>query len=466
MANAAAPAPLTRSATTGLGGSVLVSSARSKTSRILGEIFAVRVAKTARIDAPAFGITLRVSQLLILFGLIYSIVTQRQFAKPITASGTLLEAWMQKSVPSGSTYYSENYCTNPYSFDYWYCWPNDPEYEFWCEQDIQCRALDGGTMMYKQSTYDMWAVTYVKDRQARSVDCSGGAATCDSGEVFQVIAPGDSCQCVNTRNYFLAGAEHIEFVLRPQLRLGIDRAIINGGNVNTTIKVKQINQDVDATCPELVNTTFTTVPPCCVVSGLTNANSHLTPMQEWTADADPTLHCINPTVPDMCSRTENSDISSVQDCRDRTVGDSSKVRFTVNELLKWSGIDSLDDLNQLVTTSSDCSAARARSDGGTGCSGRASYRVTGITFDIDVHFSGTIGALHTVFGWPEPSAEIRVTPILGWHSVGDDMPLETGALTKTSTPTSDGEDTNGRIFRPLSVVRTGGTRPLCVSIVS
>ena len=34
----------------------------------------------------------------------------------------------------------------------------------------------------------------------------------------------------------------------------------------------------------------------------------------------------------------------------------------------------------------------------------------------------------TVFGWPEPSAEIRVTPILGWHSVGDDMPLETGAL--------------------------------------
>ena len=193
-------------------------SSKSATTSFINELLAVTVPKTVRIDAPLFGLALRVLQGGVVLAAVFSIISAKSYEKPIAATGTLTEAWIDGSVMTAQlpTSGQEAYCTSPYEYQYEYCprspFPASYASEFWCEDNIQCKALDPGTAMLKQSTYNMWAISYLKDQQSTAVSCAAGASACGSGETFQTLVPVTSCQCVKTNNHFIAGAEYLSFV--------------------------------------------------------------------------------------------------------------------------------------------------------------------------------------------------------------------------------------------------------------
>ena len=106
--------------------------------------------------------------------------------------------------------------------------------------------------------------------------------------------------------------------------------------------------------------------------------------------------------------------------RVRNYDKGALISFTAKELLDWAGFpDGLDSVNTQVQTSPPCDVNAAA------CTGTPSLRITGITFEVRVVFNGSIG----VPGSAAPAASIEVTPILGWHSLGDEMPIVTEGAT-------------------------------------
>lgn len=90
----------------------------------------------------------------------------------------------------------------------------------------------------------------------------------------------------------------------------------------------------------------------------------------------------------------------------RTIAAGSPVSLTVSELLQMTGLGTLDDVDPVVVATYPDTT------------GTASYRITGIAFDVRVVYFGSISRFR--YGNP-PRAQIRVSVTPGWHNTGDDV---------------------------------------------
>ena len=332
----------------------------------------VKAPRTVEIYAPVSAVALRLMWILILFVALWSIWVDRTFAKKMPATGFIKSMWLGGTDmrQNMNTRAQEAFCTSPYSFDYKYCNHSSAEgsyNEFWCEDNIQCLAIDDGAAMVKRSNYDFWAMTYLKQKRSRAVPCDEGASACDAtqAEVFQTLVHPSSCRCVRTSNYFVVGPEDIRIGFRPQVRLG-DVALPADGYVPLSLYVKR----VDAAAGE------------------------------WTY------------------------IKEVQRAGD-------VLTFLVAEMLEWVGFaDGLDSRDESIGN-------ETHQDGRTG---NPSLRITGVSFEIRITIHGTV---------ERPLASVYVTPVDGWHALGDDWTLNdlsvTHAAAVASGEASYGDDYGVRI---------------------
>ena len=216
------------------------------------EMFNLSVPRTAEIADLRWGIFDRALKLALIGYLVstafYGSTPAYEPTYPTT--GFFTELWFDESsmVDRVATDSASSFCTAPYAFNYEFCNHSAAfgyRNEFWCEDQISCQAHDPSGTMFKQTPNDVWVVTYLKKRSARTVNCSSITPPCDAEEVSQRF--GDRCQCVRTRNSFVPGAEGATVNFRHKPSWAIDAStssLPSLPSVSTTIQVKPLSGSV------------------------------------------------------------------------------------------------------------------------------------------------------------------------------------------------------------------------------
>jgi len=329
--------------------------------RIRGWIFAVYVPRTSRIIEPIWGTI----EKMLLGGVIAAtfvvLSSSRAYEKVIPATGSLESFWADSSVALASmaSASSSAYCTDPYNYSYPYCdhgTASATSNEFWCEDHIECLVVDPHHSVYKHSPNDMWAITYVKDKRTQAVACNATNPCTEERELFQQLSP-SSCQCVKTSNYFLAGAEHVKVSFRPKL-------IVDGHCLTEEQSIVKSKLYVEL------------------------------PREVQSQEAGGEIESATGSCTSNVLRGE--------------FAPGEQVAFSAAELLEWAGFPhGLETADAVVTDQY-----------ATDASGNPSLRITGISFEVRVLFTGSL------YDQSRPiEANVHVTPIQGWHAIGSDMPI-------------------------------------------
>ena len=184
-------------------------------------LFETTIPKAVKIGDMRLGLMLRCAQVGTMIFFMTQIISGHSYERQFPATGSVYSSWFERSgiAAAMETAPSEPYCKSPYSFDYWYCdlsQGSGTSNEFWCEKDVTCEYTDPAFAMVKQTPNDIWIYTYLKRRSTRKV-ASCTSTLCKGNEVLEKLGP--RCQCVQTRNSFIAGAEGAlyGFRHRPQL---------------------------------------------------------------------------------------------------------------------------------------------------------------------------------------------------------------------------------------------------------
>ena len=203
--------------------------------------FTVEVPKMIRItDQPVWAMLNRAVQAAVFFTLVSQIVFTQGYEKRIPATGIIDDGWFDRSTIAQKMVSARNqsYCANPYSFNYFYCDRSTATgtiNEYWCEDNIDCLFTDPTVPMYAQTPSHIWLLSYLKRRSTRRVDCTIGAAACELPELFDSL--GELCQCANTRNFFVAGAEGGSYFFRHRATLDRMDSTRLPTNINTTVLI-------------------------------------------------------------------------------------------------------------------------------------------------------------------------------------------------------------------------------------
>lgn len=187
-------------------------------------IFETSMPKSIRIGDMRWGMAHRAIQLAILVVMLISMFSTYSYERLYPVTGSISEAYFdrigiaqQMKVAS-----KQAYCSTPYAFNYEYCdktVTTGTFNEFWCEDAIKCEFIDPAFSTFKQTPTDIWVFSYVKRRSTRRVDCAAGSGACVGDEMFEAL--GERCQCVVTRNSFIAGAEGGKFDFRHRASVDV-----------------------------------------------------------------------------------------------------------------------------------------------------------------------------------------------------------------------------------------------------